>query len=1507
MFKFVFLAFAALVVQNASSQTVYLTSSGGSFTTEKWMSITTGINGSGTQVWGQGNGTYGNGQGLLADQTIDLSAYCGQTLYINAYDRYDDSWDGTTYTLYDAAGQTGNLLASNGGVSPDSGDDNDCNGSGWCTTDPASELEASEAFIVPACPCTFPAGTFTVLPDCGNAQFSIQVNVTSLGDAASVDISDGTTIFQTSVSTGTYTVGPFAAGVNKTISIEGTTYGGCDINSAALTESCVCSNPPIATTNAVNLDCINLDFDIEATVTNYGDGSAADIWIDGSLVQSNAVLNNTYTFTGYVTGTHAIDIRASGGAFVSCETSYSETAVCTPDICTDAIDILGASTTADLSVANNDSGETDGVGEPNTISMGNGTTMSNCGSGPQHSAYYYTDYTDLWYKIDIPNGSDQFSLTFTGLTCPVAVLPYTGSCGSLSLMNIGTSFAGGIVDADFDANVDNENGDEPFISTDGTIHFRGADVISASTGTIYLRIIPHDDQASGTNCNPADISYCSFDLIATSPQPNDICSDAIDIVDPTTFLPLTATGDISQSNIDADTHDEVNGESCNGINFATSEEDLWYSVETPATGNYYLNVDINYTGAVGPMYVLLHNYCAAGDTDPIGCMSISSSGTVVFDQTNITNFDNALTSGNEYKIRIVKPTGSLATSFDITGNLVAENNSCAIMQQTFPGFDLDAGPQTANFNFASGSGAVPTQADNDLWYQFDPVAGSDNGNSVYSSSVDLQVGGLTAGQELTVMIYKRSGASSCNSLASDFIYEQTITSNGTAVLNCLDELHGTSATGDGYILRVIQTAGSTADNVFLQAFPNPVGPFNNDCENIWDGSGPAIVGGGNASNYFNPWFIPAGTTNYVVDDFENATDCHPNITSSDCGGIDLTHGRDLWFVFEVPASTCGSAGLSSSSVINSMDITYNAGNAFRDGRMFVYDGCSDADLIDCSPSLDGAGETWTVTGLTQGQFYLLRVKPSSLNSDDEYSIDITVEEGTPRPCNDDAASAESMPVNSCNDYDNLPTWSMQGASESSGAGVPESEVWFTFVAPSPANGGPYFNANKSWVTVFFENITGTSTGPLSLQLYNSPTSIVATSNTFSTGTAAGSQGFAQFGHLNPGQTYYLRLYSKENETTPVEYSLNVYTPDANTTPWECGMNSQSLTSGCSEGCNDLREAYFKIDLPVGTPSNKYYMIEVVGEDQILDFELRSQYLTESSATEGDIDDYDLPCSSRPLEPAVSMVSEVLGVTVPTTGESCNLNGDPTDGGSGVRRVYFGMNGPAAGMKDYYYVKVFMDPSDPNYASTTGLKICTINFNGPYSSQALAESGGPIDEICTSTPLAVELVSFDGKAMGELNVLTWETASEIENSHFEVEHSSNGIVFTPIGSVDGNGTTTELQAYSFNHRVDKKLNYYRLKQFDFDGTATSSDVIVIESKNAGVQLYPNPSKTGSQIVVSSEERISTITVSKLDGTTILKKLGVAKKTVILEEIYNPGVYVVVVSTSIGSETLKLVIQ
>jgi len=128
-------------VFSSGQSTINITTTGGSFTSEKWVNITDMADGAGTQIWGQGDGTYGNAQGLI-NQDIMLAP---GTYWVNCYDRYADGWDGTTIdvTAYGAS------IGNNGGVSPDDGTDNDA-GSGWET--PADELEASFMIVVPSPP-----------------------------------------------------------------------------------------------------------------------------------------------------------------------------------------------------------------------------------------------------------------------------------------------------------------------------------------------------------------------------------------------------------------------------------------------------------------------------------------------------------------------------------------------------------------------------------------------------------------------------------------------------------------------------------------------------------------------------------------------------------------------------------------------------------------------------------------------------------------------------------------------------------------------------------------------------------------------------------------------------------------------------------------------------------------------------------------------------------------------------------------------------------------------------------------------------------------------------------------------------------------------------------------------------------------------------------------------------------------------------------------------------------
>ena len=120
-------------------------------------------------------------------------------------------------------------------------------------------------------------------------------------------------------------------------------------------------------------------------------------------------------------------------------------------------------------------------------------------------------------------------------------------------------------------------------------------------------------------------------------------------------------------------------------------------------------------------------------------------------------------------------------------------------------------------------------------------------------------------------------------------------------------------------------------------------------------------------------------------------------------------------------------------------------------------------------------------------------------------------------------------------------------------------------------------------------------------------------------------------------------------------------------------------------------------------------------------------------------------------------------------------------------------------------------------------------------------------------IPVELVSFQGSANGSDVNLNWMTATETNNRGFEVQRSSGG-EFESLSFVEGHGTTTEIQAYSYTDRNVNSGSYsYRLKQVDFDGTFEYSDIVEVDVLAPAVfaldQNYPNPFNPTTKITFS----------------------------------------------------------
>ena len=150
------------------------------------------------------------------------------------------------------------------------------------------------------------------------------------------------------------------------------------------------------------------------------------------------------------------------------------------------------------------------------------------------------------------------------------------------------------------------------------------------------------------------------------------------------------------------------------------------------------------------------------------------------------------------------------------------------------------------------------------------------------------------------------------------------------------------------------------------------------------------------------------------------------------------------------------------------------------------------------------------------------------------------------------------------------------------------------------------------------------------------------------------------------------------------------------------------------------------------------------------------------------------------------------------------------------------------------IEISWDLPEEYYRSFNGF------INGGFINVPIADSGSFIVQdpltfsklkmlIDFNSETPVELISFTGELNNNRVHLNWTTATETNNSGFEIlRKAQNDNEWKTIGFVPGFGTTTEPKSYSFiDENVTTGIYKYRLKQIDFDGTFTYSNEIEVD--------------------------------------------------------------------------------
>jgi len=199
-------------------------------------------------------------------------------------------------------------------------------------------------------------------------------------------------------------------------------------------------------------------------------------------------------------------------------------------------------------------------------------------------------------------------------------------------------------------------------------------------------------------------------------------------------------------------------------------------------------------------------------------------------------------------------------------------------------------------------------------------------------------------------------------------------------------------------------------------------------------------------------------------------------------------------------------------------------------------------------------------------------------------------------------------------------------------------------------------------------------------------------------------------------------------------------------------------------------------------------------------------------------------------------------------------------------------------------------------------------------------GNKTGPLVFGSALPIELVSFEANVNEDRIDLKWITATEINNNYFTIERSKDGNAWEEVLMTLGAGNSNQLiEYYEVDYDPINGISYYRLKQTDFDGKYSYSNIVPVKyelnSGNGTLNLFPNPVKIGETVSLEFKniyESDLLVVLRDLQGKEFYSKVIVnieeGKLIGIPIDVEIPaGIYLVTASSENQMYSQKLIIK